>query len=258
MRRRFNFTGRVALKGRNASVRLTKTPEGRFQFDAFLDFSDLSLPADGRVFVEAYFQATRKRFSFGLVSKVAPPSMRFLDEFGDPQAVLFRVKVLGQDGRPVLLADADQLSPQDVADDASRRSLLSFVASDLGETAWRVQLRETNYPLLHVNKELPDPLNLTQTDPRFHAFVFPAVIRQVLHHVLVTEKFVSDPDPDPVDRWMNEWVQFGERLTSTQAPEQVDGEPDVEACSIWIGSVIDAFASQLGSVTKARKAMIGD
>jgi hypothetical protein len=258
MRRRFNYTDRKSLSTGHAAVSLTETG-GRYQFDASLNLADLGIPADARVFVEAYFRATRRRFDYGTVLHPIQPNDRSLDSFGDPHAVLFRVKVVSSGGKALLLADADQLSPEDDAEESgSRRSLLHFIAADLGETAWSVQMRDTKPPLLRVNKRLPDPMNMTQTDARFQALVFPGAVRQILHHILVTKEFGPTNDPDQGDRWMNDWLRFATAFAGGTPPAMEGAEPDQDACNVWISRAIDGLSRHLKAVTKADKAFRGE
>src|SRR5207237_6506565 len=103
--------------------------------------SDLKLPGQARVFVEAYHRASYMRFDYGLVSDLRAPANRQLSEIERGSTPLFRVKVIddtSDTGR--VRAEADAISPLDADQlDANRTSILPVVKADLGQDIWRVQ-----------------------------------------------------------------------------------------------------------------------
>ncbi len=91
-----NFTGRRKLGQKHLSVALREDAETR-SFDAEIAELPDTLPADARVFIEAYHRGTSAymRFSFGNVGEInSPPDRRLLEVYSE--VVHFALKIVGR------------------------------------------------------------------------------------------------------------------------------------------------------------------
>lgn len=239
MIRRLNYTGRVKIK--RADVQLaTRVIGDQLSFDANLSLTDYELPAEALVFVEAYRQTTWMRFQFGTVAALQPPSDRGLHEFDSPEGILFRVKVTQARDEHILLAAADRIPlalPED--GEADRESLLEFVPADLGDEIWQVEL--DGEPRLLVNKTAVPDCRQLALSPAFVALVYPAVLREILTHVLIEHEH---RDVDDNTDWRSKWLRFATLLPGVD-PEIPEKDEDHDAARRWADDVVVAFAKKL-------------
>jgi hypothetical protein len=114
MLRRFNYTGRKKIKQEDVPIQLIgKGPVLEFEAD-FASLTKYEIPADAKLFVEAYERAAYMRFDFGTVGSISTPTRaeRLLTEFEGSDAIRFRVKVVDAGHEGQLLAEADGIFPR--------------------------------------------------------------------------------------------------------------------------------------------------
>lgn len=241
MKRTINYTGRRPIYHEDVRIVLIPSPCGTFSFDVGLDLSEYALPRDGGVFVEAYRQTTWRRFPWGTVGELKPPSDRLLRDFESPEDIRFRVKVIGGSPRAQLLAEADQIRPRDPGDDeAGRIPLLPVKPEDLGEEAWRVELDGTTARLL-VNSSFGD-VHSTARSPEFLALVYPAALRVILQRVLCERESDGElPSRGEPDDWQARWIRFCQQLPGVGSTADPFESTDVEQREQWIDEAVRAF-----------------
>lgn len=249
MIRRFNYTGRRSISRSDVRVRLrdlTSTPS----FDVDLHLNRYEFPPDGRLVVEAYRQNSLMTFPWGTVRDPHPPEDRQLMSFSSPDAILFRLRIVESGGvASRLLAEVDQLRPISPDErDSNRESLLPLKAEDLGEELWRLDFHDR--PLLLINLRVVDHKSFALS-PQFRAFVYPAVLREILTWVLRVED--AEFDPDDESDWRALWVKFAEQLPGI-SDRPTDGS-EVEA---WIEEAVGAFARQHRLFTQIDSPASGD
>jgi hypothetical protein len=239
--RKINFTGRKRIRLATVDILLSRTDSGNGRFDARIDLSSYGFPADARVFVEAYRQATIMRFDFGTVSTPIPPAVTELTDFDSPDEVLFRVRVTavaGDSGK--LLGEADQVRPRRPEERPEDRiPLLPPVPENLGQEIWRVDFDGDTW--LKVNSELPDWKETTRS-PVFRALVYPAAMRQILERILLVEKVTVTDDPRD---WRSRWLRFASSL-----PGSMDVPADVSDFEEWIENAVSSFARRWSMRTR--------
>ena len=238
MIRRFNYTGRKKIPRSKVPIRLVQTADGLLAFDASFLLDGLSLPANGRISIEAYRRNYFRRFSCGTIQNPRPVRTCVLEGL-DPRAlVLFRAKVSDPKGR--LLAVADRIIPQRPEEETSDRlSLLPVDFVDLGKSVWRLDLA-SDWPSLQLNSRIDNIREIARSDPSFLSLVYPEVVRQILCKIIVEENH-TDPETDP-DDWMSRWLNFGAGLLKKKAwPPAGDTEPLRQEKLRWIDDVVEAF-----------------
>lgn len=236
MIRRFNYTGRRRIPRSRVRIRIADDGPRR-RFDAELALEGLGIAEDARVFVEAYFRATYRRFDFGTVSAPSAPSARWLD--GIPvRKPLFRVKAVSvADGVARILAAADKVVPEDGdrGDDA-RQSLLPVDYEDLGDRIWALDF-DSDWPRLCLNKRFGGIREAARSGLEFLTLVYPDVFRAILERALQEDRF--DPDCDD-DDWGTLWLRFACRnLGRPRPPLEPGGERDD-----WIEEAVNAFCAR--------------
>ncbi len=237
MIRRYNYTGRKKLNRADAQVLIDNGP---LRFQAALKLGEYGLPADAKVFVEAYRQTNWMRFDFGTVAATKTPNDRQLTEFDTQEGILFRVKVTAAttpEGR--LLAEADQISPIHQAGEEARDPLLAIKPEDLGEEVFRVDY-EDGPPILKVNNRFGDWRALVR-HPAFACFALPQVLREILTRVLWVEEYYDTEDESD---WQARWLRFASLIPGSSEPPESKDEKD--RFDYWINDAVAAFARMHG------------
>lgn len=237
MIRRYNYTGRKAIDRSDTNVRIEEHP---LRFHAALALGDYGLPADAKVFVEAYRQTNWMRFDFGTVGTVQPPGDLRLSEFDTREGLLFRVRVTATanpEGR--LVAEADQISPVHIQEtgDETREPLLPIKPADLGDEVFRVDF--TDRPILLINSQFGDWRALARS-PFFVSMALPQALREILTRVLHVEEYFETDDPS---NWRARWLKFATTLPASSEPP---AEEEEDRFDDWINDAVAAFARMHG------------
>lgn len=240
MIRRFNYTDRKRIGTSNVQIELVPGPKVTKSFKARLALGEYGLPPDAKVFVEAYEKVAYMRFDFGTVSELREPpkDKLYLTEFEGSDSVRFRVKVVDtstHEGQ--LVAEADAIIPRSPDEvEQNRLSLLPVKFAPLGEQAWRIEFSGTaqGMPILAVNDKLPDR-NAFVRSPAFMALVHPAIVREILTHILA-----GDNEWEDDDSWQSKWIEFGRSFlfSGDSPPESEEDRPE------WIEKVVTGFCDR--------------
>ncbi len=256
MIRRFNYTGRKRIARSKISITLFNNPEGPPSFDAELDIDGLNVPGHAHVFVEAYRRAYFKRFSFGTIARIQTPTDRYLTDLDPKALVMFRVKVVDLLSKGRILASADRIVPTRTEEEpAGRFSLLPVDFVDLGQSVWKLDLA-SDWPSLQLNKHIENIREIARSDSYFLSLVYPEVVRQVLHQIVVEEDH-TDPASDPED-WMSQWLSFiVDLIGARRLPPSGESEPILQEKLKWIDDAVEAFCfdnQMLAKYIQARSA----
>ncbi|HOW17479.1 MAG TPA: hypothetical protein PLC79_00465 [Phycisphaerae bacterium] len=240
MIRRLNYTGRRRIRRDDIGIRIRSDGDGVPSVDATLLLAGYRLPADARVFIEAYRQTAWQRLDYGTVGEIRPPTDRRLIAFGSAEGVLFRVKVVEVPGaaggnRPArILEHAESIRPR-VAEEHERPSLLPIDPGDFRDEVWRLEFDESGPPVLKVSRHLvPDWRSLPGTR-EFMTLALPEILRSILKHIVLVEKHT---DLDDVENWRTQWLRFAAGLPGAAGAPPRPGDGDVEQ---WIDDAVAAF-----------------
>lgn len=231
MIRRLNYTGRQKIRREDLRFVVSRRERLPSRVKATLSLAEYDLPQDANVFFEAYRQTTWMRFAAGTVGNLSQDDFE-LSEFGEPDGVLFRVRVRAPGGDARVLAEADQISGSADTDGLQpRESLLAVKGEDLGDLVWLLELDPR--PLLKVNSRLGN-WRAVARHPAFDALVLPAALREILKAAVGQE----GADPDDIATWWGQWLRFASRLPNVGAfdPERTEEEQDD-----WIDEAVRAF-----------------
>lgn len=247
---RFNYTNRQKIPRDHVRFSLIEYPEGPFQFAGHVNLA-LPVPLDpsAHVIVEAYSGPVVMRFHFGTVGNQHPPENTILDQFPPGLRPYFRVKVVAPGPDRRILAVADGVTPFDADErNTGRHSILPVETVDLGARVWNLRF-EGNEVRLQLNSAIREPRDITSLarEHDFLALVYPAVVSQILHRLLLgPEHEALEPDHD--------WLIFASRLAGREAPhrnEADDAASDADDFTSqvyeWIEDVVSGFCSQNNS-----------
>jgi hypothetical protein len=235
--RKLNFTDRVKVPRSAVSIALRRDATGVLVFDPLLALTDIALPADAKVFVEAFYRTSYMRFDCGTIGHPTIPEMRRLTDIDSDNLVRFRVKVVGgslSDEHRVLAASPDITIAAADAGASGRISLLPVNFRDLGEQIWRVEI-ETDQAVLELNSRIASIEQLARSDKKFFALVYPAAVREILTHILLVEQYEADEE---ADEWWSLWLRWAATLLPDPLPADLDDRP------AWIAAVVGAFCNR--------------
>lgn len=253
MRRTINSTGRQKIERGDFRFSLLGPEAGPKSFELTLDLDpEYDLPETARIFVEASRQATWMRFDCGTVGNfvLPPPEQRVLSELGSADGATFRIKVVennpNADGPAArILAQADNVSAGETSSDGPSQSMLAIDWDEtegvrLGDEPWRLQIGEN--ALLLVNKSMCQTAHwtaLTCTDA-FRAFAMPAIVRQILQHIL------NENADDPTSGPLGVWIKFANKTLGVGLPPDTEHDSGAIEREEWINRAVTAFCSRRG------------
>lgn len=241
MKRKLNYTGRKRIERERISISLNRQNGSIISFNLKrLDIDALRLPPEAKILVEAYYRTELKRFDFGTVARITKPQDLTLTDLAYPENLKFRILVVDPlDSR--ILAHATGIFPERPAE---RRSILPVEFKDIGNQIWRVEYEgEGGSPILCINKKVPNIENIAKQDQQFFIYVYPAVVREILMHMIFVDRVDSVTDP-AVD-WHRDWLRFSETL-GIIPPRELNPENenfDRDATLEWINNVVTTFCN---------------
>jgi hypothetical protein len=248
VKRRINFTGRKRIPHSHVSVSLRPMEAGRpLRATASLDVGSLGFPSNSPVILEAYQRSQGMRFEIGTAGEPDIPPEFSLDEIDPGDSVLFRLKVIDQDGSGLILGAAQRVRPDSTETPDGRRSLFPVDQLDLGSEVWRVRVTEAG-PRLQLHFGLPQLLGKLETEPLIQGLVLPQALRQVLTDL------VADPADDEGDDspWKADWVKYCEESLGMADP--TDLAEDERAG--WVDDATRKFARDCDFVERIKKTLI--
>ncbi|MBT9147254.1 MAG: hypothetical protein DDT32_01007 [Syntrophomonadaceae bacterium] len=243
MKRRFNHTGRKRILRENISIVLIRDQQNKVRsFNATINLKGLALPSDAKLYVEACHRDELKRFDFGKVENISSPSDTLLTALAYTEHLKFRVLVVEESGEHgKILAHADRIALEIPAD---KKPILPVEFRDLGQQIWCVEFTgDEGAPVLVINNRIPNIENMAKIDSHFIMYVYPAVIRQALTHMIFIDGVEDIADP-PAD-WHREWLEFSRIILPAEGPPREILNPgengNSEVVIDWINKVVEEF-----------------
>lgn len=239
MIRKFNYTDRRRIA--QSRIRITLQRDGDdLLFEPLIDLDGIDLPADARVYLEAWYRTTSMRFACGTTGDLRLPRDRRLNALESRNVIHFRLKVVDESDRHhriLAVADGIRVSERDEGAGEIVTLLPVSFSEDLGQLLWNVRF-EASGPVLELNHHLESIERIARLDPLFVAAVYPSAVREVLSRALLVEEV--DPAEESGE-WWDLWLRWARALTSEALP---DAESDPESKGIWIEEVVRAFATR--------------
>lgn len=121
-------------------------------------------------------------------------------------------------------------------DGAASEGILLFQPHDIAPRTWKVDMREDAYPILYIDKNIPDARTWARNDPVFVSCVLPAIVREVFDDIL-------NANAPPEQAWAKDWLEWAETLMPGKAPPWTDGPAQRQ---VWVGDLLDSFCQRHG------------
>jgi len=225
-------------------ISLFKDREGKY-FRANIDFEKLNLPGEAKVYIEANYKGVYQRFSFGTVGNFREPESTRLNELPETELVYFDISIVDETGKVGLLLGSAKGIP--VSTDAvphDRVPLLPVNPTDLKNQFWKLAFdaSDDGRPVLEINKNIPDILEIATNDINFICLVYPAAFRGVLVKLLEQQDFDAEEGS-----WISDWNKFIKSVLGIKHFPDTDTEngsitPEQEE---WINDCVNEYCKKL-------------
>ncbi len=236
MRRRIRLTGRKQIAKSVATVKIIEIPGRRMLTLSLSDSRQFAkFPKDSRILVVLKENKLIELAEFGTLGALRTTAELRNTAFANPSCQL---RIVTPDGQHMgmLLGSTDtwSLNVDPTTHQNGKKGILCFQPDDIAPRAWKLDVREDDYPVVYVDKRIPDVRTWVKTDPTFVAFVFPAIVSQVFDHIF---QEASEPDAD----WMKDWLAWADALMPGVKPPFGGTHRERKE---WIEPLIDSFSAR--------------
>ena len=170
---------------------------------------------------------------FGTVGKLRAARDLQSKGFVAPSCQL-RIADPGIHEKGLLLASTDNWTLKGDSDNERENSkgILLFLADDTAPQSWKLELRESEFPLVRVDRRIPNAAMWARNDPTFVGIALPAIIAQIFDAILRAE-FPDDAE------WVAAWLKWADVIASGE--EVPIGTDDRQARLNYIDLLLDSF-----------------
>ncbi len=236
MRRRIRLTGRKQIAKSDVAVKIVEIPGRRMLTLTLVQNNRFSkFEKDARVLVVLKENKLIELAEFGTFGALKSTYEIKNTAFVNPTCQL---RIVSRDGQHVglLLGSTDTwtLNADPLAPESGKKGILYFQPADIAPRAWKLDIRDDDYPVVYVDKRIPDTRSWVRTDPTFVAFVFPAIVAQVFDDIL-QQPF--EPDTD----WMRDWLLWSNSVMPGSKPPFGGTYSEKRE---WIDLLIDTFSTR--------------
>ena len=235
MRRRIRLTGRRQLPKSCVRVLLSEIAGKQLVTLTVADRTAFQhLPPQAKVSLKLVENKRVQILDFGSLQRLST-TRELPSHFTAPTCQL-RVADPGLKAKGLLLASTDgwTLKGDDPEDQENSRGILQFLADDTAPQSWKLEIRESDYPLVRIDKRIPNAAMWARNDPIFVATALPAVVRQIFDEILGGT--FSEDTP-----WVVDWLKWAGFLMSGEAPPIDDEETDR---ADYIERLVDSFCAR--------------
>lgn len=238
MHRRIRLTGRRQLQKTAVRVTLAEL-EGAplitmtvVHPEAFKPF-----PATARISLKLTENKGVEIVDLGTVSKMHATQTLKSRGFVAPSCQL-RIADPGLNAKGLLLASTDSwtLRGDDNTDEANSRGILQFFADETQPQSWKLDIRDSDYPLVKVDKRIPNAASWARNDPIFVGTALPLIVRQVFDEILRGE-YSEDL------RWVVDWLAWATAIMPDRPPP-LNEDTDKTARLEYLDALVDSFCTR--------------
>ncbi len=239
MRKRIRLTGRRQLPRSCVATKVIEVGDKKLVALTIADHRTFDkLPETARIKLRLIENKVAETLEFGTLGDMKTTAELQNGWYSAPSCQL---RVVASDGkrRGILLGSTDEWTLRtgggDEGDTASE-GILYFLTSDIGTRSWRLDIRENDYPIVYIDKRIPDSRTWVRNDPVFVSCVLPAIVREVFEDILV-----ADTPPEQV--WARDWLNWADTLMPGKAPPWTEGRVHKQ---LWLADLLDTFCQRHG------------
>ena len=157
--------------------------------------------------------------------------------FSAPSCQL-RVVAANNEQKGLLLGSTDTWTMRTGGDDqdgTASEGILLFQPHEIAPRSWKLDVREDDYPIVYIDKKIPDSRTWVRNDPVFVSCVLPAIIREVFDDILVATP--------PEQAWAKDWLGWADTLMPGREIPWTDGRQQKQ---VWVNDLLDSFCQRHG------------
>lgn len=236
MRRRIRLTGRKQLSKSAVRVGLSDVGDGKLVTMTLAHPETLKpFPAEAKVSLKLVENKRVEVVDFGTVGRLSTARDLTSGDFVAPSCQV-RIADTGFGTKGLLLASSDTwtLRGGDEKEDEHSRGILSFLADDTAPQSWKLEIRENDYPLVRVDKRIPNAAHWAKNNPVFVGTVLPVIVRRVFDEILNGTHAEETP-------WVIDWLTWAAMLLPGQ-PVPID--EDSKECEDYLERLLDSFCAR--------------
>jgi hypothetical protein len=147
-----------------------------------------------------------------------------------------RIADPGTHAKGMLLASTDNWTLRGDDEDqlSNSQGILQFLADDTAPQSWKLELKESDRPLVRVDRRIPNAAMWARNDPVFVGTALPAIVSQIFEAILNRE-FSDDLE------WVTEWLKWAD---SFLPGEVVPFGEERATRSDYIERLLDSFCAR--------------
>lgn len=237
MRRRIRLTGRRQLARSVVDVKMFEVSDTKEKKLVSLTIAKLDafskLPASASIKLRLFENKRSKTLSFGTLKDLRRIVEVTDDGFSAPSCQLRVVATEGLD-KGLLLGSTDSWTLSTDEDTTNRQGILLFKPYDTSPRSWKLVIGEDTYPIVYIDKKIPNSRVWARNDPTFISCVLPAIVRE-----LFEDMFAGEDQPEL--QWQKDWIDWAATLMPGKEPPWADERRQQQD---WLDDLLDSFCKR--------------
>jgi hypothetical protein len=239
MHKRIRLTGRKQLPRSSVETKVVEVGGRKLVSMMIANAKAFSkMPDTARVKLRLIENKVSETLEFGTLGDMKTTAELKNGWYSAPSCQL-RIVASDGDRKGILLGSTDEWTLRTGGDDeggAASEGILLFQSHDIAPRSWKLDIRENDYPIVYIDKRIPNSRTWVRNDPIFLSFVLPAIIRELFDDILVA---IAPPD----QAWVKDWLGWADTLMPGKTPPWAEGRVQKQA---WIADLIDSFCQRHG------------
>ena len=241
MRKRIRLTGRKQLPRSAVKAKVVEIGSKKLVAMTIANPQAFKkLPNTARVKLRLFENKFSETLEFGTLGSMQTTAEMRNKAFSAPSCQL-RVVASEGEHRGLLLGSTGTWTMCANDDDEGSRAnegILMFLPHEIAPRSWKLEIRDDDYPIVYIDKRIPDSRTWVRNDPTFISCVLPAIIREVFEDILVS--FTP-----PEQSWAKDWLAWADTLMPGKEPPWSDGRLQKYE---WISDLLDSFCLRHGTL----------
>lgn len=235
MRKRIRLTGRKQLPRNAVEARMVELGDRKLVSMTIANPKALSkMPQDARIRLRLIENKVSEVMEFGTLADVKTTAELVNQGYSAPSCQL-RVVATDGDHKGLLLGSTDSWTMRPIDDEGgtANEGILMFQPLDIAPRTWKLEIRDDDYPVVYIDKSIPDSRTWVRNDPVFISCVLPAIIREVFDDILA-----GGP---PSQNWAKDWIGWADTLMPGKTVPWADGRKPKQD---WSEDLLESFCQR--------------
>lgn len=237
MRRRIRLTGRLQLPRSMVDVKVLEVGGKKHVSMTIVDRKHLAkMPPTARIKLRLFENKMSETLHFGTLDNPEVVAPIRNNSFSLPTCQL-RIVSSDDEHRGLLLGSTNTWNLKAGGPEGGNQaseSILHFQPRDISPRIWKLDIRDDDYPVVYLDKRIPNPRTWVRNDPVFTSCVLPAIVREVFAEIL-------DSVTPPEQAWARDWTSWADTLMPGKPPPW---SGDKEQKRRWLEDLVDSFCQR--------------